>query len=221
MERMASGIPGLDELIEGGFPTPGILLILGETGCGKTTLGLQSLVNASKSGETCIYMTGFAEPPYFIRDILSHYTFFDTSLMEKDLLQFWDLGGSISHLGPRKTLAAITEIVDESAPTRICIDPLSFNHVFSDPTEYRRYLYDFLLNLRSMNVLAIIIGEGNLDTKSMESQIADCIIELYLQPISQGSLEYHNLLHIRKMRVTDHSRDLIPIHMSKDGIKIP
>jgi len=220
MERLPSGITGLDQRIEGGIPSPGIMLILGETGCGKTTFGLQSLVNAAKGGEICIYMTGYAEPPYFIRELLSNYNFFDPQLMEKDLLQLWDLGGSMSHLGPRKTLAAITEIVEESKPSRICIDPIAFNHIFSEVGEYRRFIYDFLMNLRSMNILAMIVGEGNLDTQSIESQIADTIIQLYLQPSHLDPLKYQNLLHIRKMRVTDHSRDMLEVNMSKDGILI-
>ena len=37
-ERASTGIPGLDELIQGGFPIPSTVLIAGEPGTGKTTI---------------------------------------------------------------------------------------------------------------------------------------------------------------------------------------
>src|SRR6188508_3869515 len=53
----ATGIPGLDSILMGGFPRGRIYLIQGDPGVGKTTLGLQFLMEGARSGERCLYIT--------------------------------------------------------------------------------------------------------------------------------------------------------------------
>lgn len=42
-ERIPTGIPGLDDLIEGGFIPGSVILLTGQTGTGKTVFGTQFL----------------------------------------------------------------------------------------------------------------------------------------------------------------------------------
>src|SRR6188768_2729024 len=56
-EKVATGIGGLDYLLRGGFPDHRIHLIEGHPGAGKTTLGLQFLLEGVKRGESCMYIT--------------------------------------------------------------------------------------------------------------------------------------------------------------------
>lgn len=56
VERIKTGIPGLDELIDGGVPKGFNVLIVGQPGAGKTILGLQYLYNGSIVGENGIYV---------------------------------------------------------------------------------------------------------------------------------------------------------------------
>ena len=49
LERVKTGIYGLDELIEGGLPKDSITLVSGNSGTGKTTLSLQYLYNGVKT----------------------------------------------------------------------------------------------------------------------------------------------------------------------------
>ena len=60
LTRSPTGIPGLDELIEGGFPIPSTILVAGEPGTGKTTLGVQSLFHAAREGGVGIYLAALA-----------------------------------------------------------------------------------------------------------------------------------------------------------------
>jgi len=53
----ASGITGLDYILRGGFPRHRIYLVQGDPGVGKTTLGLQFLLEGMRAGETCLYIT--------------------------------------------------------------------------------------------------------------------------------------------------------------------
>lgn len=55
--QASTGVPGLDELMRGGFPTRRMHLIEGVPGTGKTTLALQSLLAARDRGERTLYVT--------------------------------------------------------------------------------------------------------------------------------------------------------------------
>jgi circadian clock protein KaiC len=55
--RARTGVAGLDEILGGGLPTNHLYLIDGEPGTGKTTLGLQFLIEGAKNGERGLYVT--------------------------------------------------------------------------------------------------------------------------------------------------------------------
>jgi KaiC/GvpD/RAD55 family RecA-like ATPase len=55
--RVSSGINGLDELMNGGFPKGNIVLISGTPGTGKTIVCFQFIQAGLKKGEKCLYLT--------------------------------------------------------------------------------------------------------------------------------------------------------------------
>ena len=220
IERLPTGIPGMDDVIEGGFPTPSICLILGEPGTGKTTFAMQILFHGAKNGETVIYMTGIAEPIFMIKKFMSNYEFYDESLVESGNVQFWDLGTSIQSMGPKKALNAIVDIVRETKASRICIDPLPLSQLFSSEVEYRKYLYEFLTTLRTLNVLAMIVGERAREgVTDLEAYMVDSVVLLYLKSLD-NPLIYKNLLRVRKMRGTNHCRDVLSVELTMNGMSV-
>src|SRR5580692_4725028 len=57
VERSKTGIPGLDNILNGGLIQHRLYLIDGDPGSGKTTLSLQYLLQGVKQGEKCLYIT--------------------------------------------------------------------------------------------------------------------------------------------------------------------
>ena len=57
IERVKTGVPGLDALIGGGIPAESVVLVSGAAGTGKTVLVLQFLVEGAKKGERSVYFT--------------------------------------------------------------------------------------------------------------------------------------------------------------------
>ncbi len=69
-DRTSTGIDGLDYILGGGFPRNRIYLIEGHPGSGKTTLGLQFLLEGGERGETglCISLSGNREELHLVAD---------------------------------------------------------------------------------------------------------------------------------------------------------
>ncbi len=57
MQRSKVGVPGLDEVLDGGFIAQQLYLVDGQPGAGKTTFSLQFLLEGVHSGEKCTYIT--------------------------------------------------------------------------------------------------------------------------------------------------------------------
>src|SRR5690242_19675928 len=55
--RVSTGIPGLDDILAGGLPASHFYLVEGDPGSGKTTMGLQFLLNGVKNKERVLYVT--------------------------------------------------------------------------------------------------------------------------------------------------------------------
>ena len=69
IERIKTGIPGLDELIEGGFPKGDTILIAGKAGTGKSILATQFIykgVTEYNDPWPVVFVT-LEEPPHLIK----------------------------------------------------------------------------------------------------------------------------------------------------------
>ncbi|MHA2213122.1 MAG: ATPase domain-containing protein, partial [Candidatus Thorarchaeota archaeon] len=67
IERIKTGIPGLDELIEGGFPKGDTILVAGKAGTGKSILATQFLYNGAVLYDEAGVLVTLEEPPKMIR----------------------------------------------------------------------------------------------------------------------------------------------------------
>ena len=69
--KVKTGIEGLDNFIEGGFPKGRVYLVAGETGTGKTTFALQYLYYGVSYGDNGIYVTIDEKPERVVEDALT------------------------------------------------------------------------------------------------------------------------------------------------------
>ena len=73
MNRVKTGIAGLDPLVEGGFPEGRSILVSGATGTGKTIFCTQfAYIGAKEYGEPAVYVT-LDERPDLIREDVSRF----------------------------------------------------------------------------------------------------------------------------------------------------
>ncbi len=214
--RTESGIRGLDVLMQGGIPTPAVICVVGDPGTGKTTFAMQSLFHSARKGEAGLYITG-AESIPSLKRFMAQFSFYNEKLIEEGKIKFWDLAGLLTDF-PEKGLGNTTAVLKEVKPKRVIVDPLPPFYLFDTIVEYRRFLYKFFTALKSLDLLAIVISEktgGQVDAE----YLADGVIHLTLRPL-ENPLVYRNLLQIKKMRGTHHTREILGVDMSEDGFSV-
>src|SRR5271170_5517103 len=90
LERCATGIEGLDNILYGGIPRGNMVLVAGSVGTGKTTLCLEFLVRGAEKGERSLFLSVTESSDKLIQN-LSTFEFFRTDLVTNGSLVFVDL----------------------------------------------------------------------------------------------------------------------------------
>jgi len=126
-----TGVPGLDEILEGGFPRERLFLIQGDPGVGKTTLALQYLLEGQRNGEAGLYIT-LAETRHELETVAtSHGWALDgIQVFEQrvDPVLGLDEDNTLFHPAEvelAETTRAIIAEVERVKPDRVVIDSLS------------------------------------------------------------------------------------------------
>ncbi|MCK4826251.1 KaiA-binding protein, partial [bacterium] len=198
--RLNSGIPGLDDMIEGGFPFPSSILVAGSAGTGKTTFGLQFLFEGARRGEQGLYFSTYSEPTEWVLRFTSRYRFVDQDFLGKEI-KYIDLARIIkSH--PHKVLEYIEEQVAEQMPQRIVIDPITIVGNLLGAS-YRAFLFDLSTSLKNFQAVTLLTGEVKPD-EDYPLEVAytsDSIILLSNKYEENGRRRFMEVL---KMRGSDH-----------------
>jgi KaiC/GvpD/RAD55 family RecA-like ATPase len=211
-ERVETGIPGLDQLVEGGIPKDFIVLVAGSSGTGKTTMMMQFLAKGVKKGEKCVYI-GLGESEDVIIKCMSRYNLDINALAADDKLSF----AAIPTM-EFKFLKEIVEKLDDSVK-RLVIDPISaLVFRYDEGTDLRENIRELVELIREKNITCLISsevleGSSGISRFGIEDFLADGIIVLYY--MKEGAKRFRGL-EVRKMRGTSHS-DLIHLYKLEAG----
>ena len=216
--RIDSGIPGLDEMIEGGFPFPSVVLVSGSAGTGKTTFALKFLCEGAKKGEQGLYFTTLSEPTQWMLRYASQFNFIDKEYFGDEIV-YMDLGNLMREVDSNQLLAVMEEKIAEVVPQRIVIDPITVVGSMLKG-DYRLFLFDLFNRLKNWNATTLVTGEvhpGEMYPPEV-SYAVDGIILLMLSEEGGARRKY---LEVLKMRGTNHMTGKQSIDITrKDGIMV-
>jgi circadian clock protein KaiC len=141
-----TGIEGLDTILGGGLPRNRLYLIQGNPGAGKTTAGLQFLLEGRARGESGLYVTLSETADELTSVARSHgwsldgIRLYELAPGEEALQADYTLfHPSEVELG--KTTQGVLDVVEEIKPTRVVIDSLPEMRLLArDPLRYRRQI---------------------------------------------------------------------------------
>lgn len=121
INRLKSGVPGLDEVLGGGLPEFSFNVIAGTPGCGKTTLAHQVMFALATPERPALYFTVLGEPPLKMLRYQQQYDFFDSDKIGSSI-HFVNLGSEMAAGDLKKVLDRIVAEVQARAPALVFVD---------------------------------------------------------------------------------------------------
>jgi circadian clock protein KaiC len=210
-------------MLGGGFLSGDSVLVAGGTGTGKTTLGLQYVVNgATQFGENGIFVTFEQMPDQLYRDA-KNFGWDLKRLEQENKLKIFCTSSELL-LESHGTKHFLDEPIRQVKPRRIVIDSLSNLAMYIGEKEVRKEAYRLLhyFKTKQMNSLCTweapgIIGQGVSLTDVGISRVADCVILLRLVEIES---QMHKALVVLKLRGSDHDKALREFEITSQGITV-
>lgn len=228
IERVKTGIPGLDKIIEGGLIPGSTTLVSGSTGTGKTIFCGQFLWYGLQNNEPGIYITCEESPEEIKNDLLKFgWNFEKYEKKKKFMILFIDpFGmGKFTVFEESDFASAFIKNINKIKAKRLVLDSVSIlGMYFKDIHETRRKLYMLVQALKKSGVTSLLTseipeGSNKLSRFGVEEFVVDNIILLHYLEYGVGGGMDRSLI-VRKMRRTNHGTDIYPLKIGKDGISI-
>jgi len=243
MERIKTGIDGLDQALGGGIPKGNVVLVSGSAGTGKTLVSLSFIYyGATKFKEPGIYIST-DQTPEEIRMQAQSFGWDLKSLEKKKLLSIYHI--DITEEKDMRYLKDLDKIVKKIKAKRVVLDSLTTITEFLTPTEISKQsrIFDVLEKITpvpmseamvSKAVLAKVIKhlkntgctsivtsempeEGNwLSRDTVSEFLTDGVIILKSFKYSRGDVD----LIVAKLRYGNHSKDIQKIRITDKGVEV-
>jgi circadian clock protein KaiC len=208
IQRVPTGIPKLDELLEGGFPTNSMVLLVGYPGAGKTTFSAQFLYNgATKDRARGVYVCFAETKDTFLRNMLSFGWDFER-LEQEGRIAILDLSVT-RESGLQKNLDTIMETMSSLDASRLVIDSFSaIGMGLKDSIDIRVMVHLLYKFLKKANCISILVIDQPWGSSSIGEGISEFLADgiIYLETYFDKNDMLSRRLKILKMRGTSHAK---------------
>jgi len=217
-KRVPTGIPGLDNLLEGGFIDRTTVVLIGSSGTGKTTFAAQFLMHGIDNGEQALYVS-LEEPPEQIVKAGEAMGFELGKHIDKNLFFIHLKGKNFKKMIEEQLPQLVKARSGYDISTRVVIDPMTpVIWASEDKLEQRELIGKLFYTLKELGVVLCTVEEH---AKPGETIGEDVLLPMYL---SDGAihLEYfpiggafNRTLRILKMRNIHHGEGVYPYIFSR------
>ncbi|MDQ3699210.1 MAG: AAA family ATPase [Gemmatimonadota bacterium] len=218
--RLATGVPGLDEVMGGGIPAGDAVMLAGPAGSGKTTFATQFVAEGLRQGEAVVIVVFEEYPEEYLARAKARNQNIDEiiSAGRLKILYLRPLDLSVD-----ETLAEILESVQELDPARVVIDSLSGFEVALAPAfreDFRESLYRLVGALTATGVTVFMTAEivgAYSDVHFTTEKVSFITDDIIVQRFVEINGELRKVLAVYKMRGSEHSHDFRTYEVTANG----
>ena len=220
VERLSTGVDGLDDVLNGGLLAERTYMIRGPPGTGKTVLGLQFLTADPDDTALCVNFEETTENIEQNAESLgldvSDVNFLDLS-PDSDVFtetQSYDVFAP-DEVESEGVTERITEAVDRYDPDRVLVDPVTqLRHFSPDDYQFRKEVASFMSYLRERGSTVLF------STQPTEQEPDDDLQFICDGTISLGYAEKGRVVEVPKFRGSDFQRGEHTVDISEGGLSV-
>jgi circadian clock protein KaiC len=221
IRKLATGVPGLDEILGGGLPEYSFNIIAGSPGCGKTTLAHQIVFANATPERPALYFTVLGEPALKMLRYQQQFRFFDPAKLNT-AVRFVNLSHVVLEKDLDAVLAEIVKEVEAAGPGIVVVD--SFRTVVrksegrAAEVDLQGFVQRLALHLTSWQATSFLVGEytdGEVRDNPVFT-VADGLYWLY-QHVERNSIV--RKLQIMKLRGQASVPGLHTFRITADGVQ--
>lgn len=195
IERTSTGVPGLDEILNGGLIRGRNVLVRGSPGSGKTIFGLHFLSAGIDAGESALYVN-MGEPQSYVEETA------DAFGLNADRIRFHNLSPTQEQFSERNShsvfesseveqpsfIATLRETVDELEPDRVLLDPITeFRYLTADERQFRSGILGLLDYLKDLDATVMLTSQAGGSVTDDDLQfLVDAVVSLDVTPESRA-----------------------------------
>ncbi len=226
-EKVKTGIVGLDYILNGGLPQNRLYLVQGDPGTGKTTMGMQFMLEGVRQGEAVLYITLSESEEELRASAASH----GWSLNGIEVADLTVSGDSLntdtnytvfhpSEVELDETTRMVLDQVERIKPRRLVFDSLSeMRMLASDALRFRRQilaLKQYFIN-KECTVMLLDDKTAEFTDRQLES-IAHGVINLSYIPLEYG--KQRHTMQVVKMRGVNFQSGAHDFNIETGGIVV-
>jgi circadian clock protein KaiC len=217
LERVPTGIPGLDTVLRGGFLKAGIYIVRGEPGTGKTIFGNQFCFNHVAAGHRAVYVTLLAETHDRMMQHMQTMSFFEPASIPDGL--YYENGFRVLEEDGIKGFIDLLrrEIRTHNATLLVLDGFIAIEESSESDREFKKFIQELQAHIAIEGCTALLLTNGRGNEYRPEHTMVDGLIELH--DVLFG-MQAERELEVRKLRGTDALRGRHSFRITKAGIVV-
>jgi circadian clock protein KaiC len=223
LERVRTGIKGLDEMLGGGFLPETANLVEGAPGTGKTTLGMQFIHNGIvEANEPGLIITFEEFPQQYYHDAATFgWDFKD--LEKKGLLKVIMTSPEVSRMDIESVGGMIETYIAQTGARRVVVDSMThFARITQDTIELRGIEFNFINALKREGLTSILTRESPvLLGEAPQDDSLGFVVDSYMM-LRYVEIEsaIRKALLVLKMRGSEHAKDIRQYDITGRGFEV-
>ena len=220
INRLKTGVPGLDEILGGGLPEYSFNLIAGPPGCGKTTLAHQIMFALATPDRPALYFTVLGEPPLKMLRYQQQFDYFDSAKINRSV-RFVNLSDDAVDGKLEQVMSRLVAAVESLNPSLVFVDSFRSVLVASEAggaSRMQQFVQQLGLLMTSWQATTFLLGEYFTENESHPVfTVADGLIWLR-QSVERNSMV--RKMEIMKMRGQPTLPGLHTFRISQAGLEV-
>jgi circadian clock protein KaiC len=224
MNRVQTGIKGLDEMLVGGFLPQTANLVEGAPGTGKTTIGMQFIYSGiTQFDEPGLIITFEEFPQQYYHDAAAFGWDFEKLEKERKLKVIMS-SPEVTRLDIESVGGMIETSVAQMGARRVLVDSIShFERLTQDAVELRGLEYSFINGLKREGLTSLLTRESPAilgESSDGDSDLAFVVDSYLLLRYVEIESAIHKALLVLKMRGSDHDKDIRQFEITNHGVEV-